>query len=590
MAEDWRPVSRLDITGPAHIAAERWRKWRRSLEFYLAGQDINNPAWKRSLLLHYTGTAVQDIYKGLQGTEDEDENNVYVRTATVLEDHFRAEPNIPFERYAFRQMSPKTQWDDGPVRRPSPSTGAAVWLPRPKRPAARPTDQENARPQAPAEATRKAQYHARECPDNRTRMGSGRPAVTRNASLPREPGRSECHFETNNETPASNQPRRRRSRMPQLRANRSFRPRSKLPSQRKDVCALPETRTLRLQMPVKGTKLTETTATTQRLSRSSSKPPTPSGQSKVRGPLTRRPMPPHLQTKETTLSLSITCTTALPAALQAARMRRSCWMASQPVHWSTQVHRATCWGKLSCVNFANEDSAWTSSHMMVRSSLTAHALPWMSSDSFLPPSAQAARRARKFLSSSPEHRDDSSSVGRPPSTSDYSASTPREYPATSSASCRSWTTNQSFATTSSSNTLSCSPESGSWRTIRPPFTSIRPSHPLHRNPGAYRSPCKKRWRVASTTCSTRTSSSASPDRHPGSAPWWSSPNQMEMCVSAWTCDKPTPQSSASATPSPPSTRCSKPWTGAPSSPNSISAGDSIKWNWRNAPGTSQHRR
>ena len=62
MAEDRRPVSRLDITGPAHIVAERWRKWRRSLEFYLAGQDIDNPARKRSLLLHYAGTAVQDIY------------------------------------------------------------------------------------------------------------------------------------------------------------------------------------------------------------------------------------------------------------------------------------------------------------------------------------------------------------------------------------------------------------------------------------------------------------------------------------------------------------------------------------------------
>ena len=107
MADDRRPVSRLDITGPAHIVAERWRKWRRSLEFYLAGQDIDNPARKRSLLLHYAGTAVQDIYEGLQGTEDENKNDVYVRTATVLEDHFRAEPNIPFERYAFRQMSQK---------------------------------------------------------------------------------------------------------------------------------------------------------------------------------------------------------------------------------------------------------------------------------------------------------------------------------------------------------------------------------------------------------------------------------------------------------------------------------------------------
>ena len=80
---------------------------------------------------------------------------------------------------------------------------------------------------------------------------------------------------------------------------------------------------------------------------------------------------------------------------------------------------------------------------------------------FLATVSAGSQTRRKFLSSSPEHRDDSSSVGRPPSTSDYSASTPREYPAASSASRRSWTLNQSFAITSSSNTLSCSPESGS---------------------------------------------------------------------------------------------------------------------------------
>ena len=105
MAEERQPIGRLDTAGPAHVVAERWRKWRRSLEFFLAGQNITDPGRRRALLLHYAGTAVQDIHEAIEGDENGAERNVYLRTVNVLEAHFHSEPNTPFELYTFRQMS-----------------------------------------------------------------------------------------------------------------------------------------------------------------------------------------------------------------------------------------------------------------------------------------------------------------------------------------------------------------------------------------------------------------------------------------------------------------------------------------------------
>ena len=105
MAEDRRPLSTLDVSGPAHVVAIRWQKWKRSFQFYTEGQQITDSARRRALLLHYAGTTVQDIYETLE--EDETENDVYQRCVDALNEHFQTEPNIPFERYTFWQMAQK---------------------------------------------------------------------------------------------------------------------------------------------------------------------------------------------------------------------------------------------------------------------------------------------------------------------------------------------------------------------------------------------------------------------------------------------------------------------------------------------------
>ncbi len=48
-------------------------------------QGINNPARQRSLMLHYAGTAVQDIHKSLTEAATDDTNTAFSRTVGALD-------------------------------------------------------------------------------------------------------------------------------------------------------------------------------------------------------------------------------------------------------------------------------------------------------------------------------------------------------------------------------------------------------------------------------------------------------------------------------------------------------------------------
>ena len=97
----------LDLTGPASQVAERWRKWKRAFEYFAEGKGIDNVRKKTSLLLHFAGMDVQDIFEDLQdpGPIPESGDNVYKITIRKLDSYFRVEENIPYERHVFRQLT-----------------------------------------------------------------------------------------------------------------------------------------------------------------------------------------------------------------------------------------------------------------------------------------------------------------------------------------------------------------------------------------------------------------------------------------------------------------------------------------------------
>ena len=74
-----KALSPLDLTGPASQVGERWRKWKRAFEYFAEGKGVDNVRKKTSLLLHFAGMDVQDIFEELQDPSPipESDDNVY---------------------------------------------------------------------------------------------------------------------------------------------------------------------------------------------------------------------------------------------------------------------------------------------------------------------------------------------------------------------------------------------------------------------------------------------------------------------------------------------------------------------------------
>ena len=103
-----RALPPFDLTGSASQVAERWKRWKRSYEYYLEGKGITQAGRKKSQLLHLAGIEVQDLYEDLvdPGPVNASTDDDYKVCIRKLDAHFHAEDNVPYERHVFRHMAP----------------------------------------------------------------------------------------------------------------------------------------------------------------------------------------------------------------------------------------------------------------------------------------------------------------------------------------------------------------------------------------------------------------------------------------------------------------------------------------------------
>ena len=92
----YRPLEPIDIDGPTHLLGERWRKWKPAFNFYANGQAITDSGQKHSLLLHFAGPAVQDIFETLEEPNPAVDDR-FERTVSMLDKLFQVDKNVPFE-------------------------------------------------------------------------------------------------------------------------------------------------------------------------------------------------------------------------------------------------------------------------------------------------------------------------------------------------------------------------------------------------------------------------------------------------------------------------------------------------------------
>ena len=75
-----------------------WTRWKTRLQYYIDARGITVDNWKRALLLHLAGPAVQDTFATLSDT-----GTSYTEALNSLEMYFSPQKNLPFERHSFRQ-------------------------------------------------------------------------------------------------------------------------------------------------------------------------------------------------------------------------------------------------------------------------------------------------------------------------------------------------------------------------------------------------------------------------------------------------------------------------------------------------------
>ncbi len=100
-------MANLDVCGLTNFKSKgpdqssNWKKWKRAFNLYLNARGVTNPNQQVALLLHMGGLELQEIYYTLVA---EEEQKTLAESFQILDQHFTAQVNIPFERHCFRQL------------------------------------------------------------------------------------------------------------------------------------------------------------------------------------------------------------------------------------------------------------------------------------------------------------------------------------------------------------------------------------------------------------------------------------------------------------------------------------------------------
>nr|CAI5849022.1 unnamed protein product [Callosobruchus analis] len=99
-------LDRLDLEGDFSSVGLRWEKWKRALYVYLEAADIQSAQRKRATLLHFGGTALQEIYYNLPGAHIEPSAEVDVFEVAIekLNQYFLPKQSKVYERHIFRLL------------------------------------------------------------------------------------------------------------------------------------------------------------------------------------------------------------------------------------------------------------------------------------------------------------------------------------------------------------------------------------------------------------------------------------------------------------------------------------------------------
>jgi hypothetical protein len=90
----------FDCKGDISSLRLRWKKYKRSVEYYNAAKAITAAERKKAVLLHFGGPDL-DLFETLNVSEPTGHETVYTKAIEALDNHFLTKLNPQYERSIF---------------------------------------------------------------------------------------------------------------------------------------------------------------------------------------------------------------------------------------------------------------------------------------------------------------------------------------------------------------------------------------------------------------------------------------------------------------------------------------------------------
>ena len=96
-------IQPFDCKGDLTSISPRWKRWKKSFQFFVEGKGVTNAEQKKALLLHCAGVNVQEIFETLTSfaADVKDEIDEYEAALTILDEHFSPKANVPVRSHLF---------------------------------------------------------------------------------------------------------------------------------------------------------------------------------------------------------------------------------------------------------------------------------------------------------------------------------------------------------------------------------------------------------------------------------------------------------------------------------------------------------
>ena len=98
------PPEPFNVKGEPTTVYQRWKRWKRSFQYYICATNVTDEGHKKGLFIHAIGTEAQDIWEQFDPAST---GTTLDEAIAKFEEHFKVVKNTPYERHILHKIEQK---------------------------------------------------------------------------------------------------------------------------------------------------------------------------------------------------------------------------------------------------------------------------------------------------------------------------------------------------------------------------------------------------------------------------------------------------------------------------------------------------